>query len=508
MAQDLNSPKFVIGVIGTGTMGRGIAQIAVTGGFRVKMYDAQDGAADKAQEFITRMISRAAEKGQMSEDDAAIANGRLEIVDSLADLADCGMVVEAIVENLDVKRKVFSELEGIVAEDAILASNTSSLSVTQIAAGCAKPERVAGFHFFNPVPLLKVVEVVDGQLTASWVADKLDAIARKCGHDPVRTQDTPGFLVNHAGRGLYTEGVRILAEGIAEAHQVDDVLREGGAGFRMGPFELMDTTGLDVSGVVMESIYEQFYQEQRFKPQAFIRNRMAAGLFGRKVGKGFYDYDDNKKVAPKVAAAPTDRPDRVWIGPQGHDATKILADFLDGKVEIETGDKPSARAICMVAPLGRDATMTAIDLGIEAERTVAVDTLFGLDGRRTMMTTSVTDEGVRDLAHGVLASDGGAVTVIHDSPGFIAQRVIATIVNISCEIAQMRIATPEDINKAVSLGLAYPQGPLQFGDSLGAGKVHAILTAMHDFYGDPRYRPSPWLTRRARLGISLMTPEA
>jgi 3-hydroxybutyryl-CoA dehydrogenase len=508
MAQDVNSPKFVIGVIGTGTMGRGIAQIAVIGGFPVKMYDAQEGAADKAQEFIARMISRAAEKGQMSEDDAAIANGRLEIVESLADLSDCGMVVEAIVENLDVKRKVFSELEGIVAEDAILASNTSSLSVTQIAAGCAKPERVAGFHFFNPVPLLKVVEVVDGQLTAPWVADKLDAIARKCGHEPVRTQDTPGFLVNHAGRGLYTEGVRILAEGIAEAHQVDDVLREGGAAFRMGPFELMDTTGLDVSGVVMESIYEQFYQEQRFKPQAFIRNRMAAGLYGRKVGKGFYKYQDSKKVAPKVASAPTDLPDSVWIGPQGHDTTKILAGFLDGKVEVEIGDKPSARAICIVAPLGRDATMTAIDLGIEAERTVAVDTLFGLDGRRTLMTTSVTDEGVRDLAHGVLASDGGAVTVIHDSPGFIAQRVIATIVNISCEIAQMRIATPEDINKAVSLGLAYPQGPLQFGDSLGAGKIHAILTAMHEFYGDPRYRPSPWLTRRARLGISLMTPEA
>ena len=152
--------------------------------------------------------------------------------------------------------------------------------------------------------------------------------------------------------------------------------------------------------------------------------------------------------------------------------------------------------------------MTAIDLGIEAERTVGVDTLFGLDGRRTMMTTSVTDEGVRDLAHGVLAADGGTVTVIHDSPGFIAQRVIATIVNISAEIAQMRIATPDDINKAVSLGLAYPKGPLEFGDTLGPAKIHGILTAMHDFYGDPRYRPSPWLTRRAKLGISLMTPEA
>jgi 3-hydroxybutyryl-CoA dehydrogenase len=198
----------------------------------------------------------------------------------------------------------------------------------------------------------------------------------------------------------------------------------------------------------------------------------------------------------------------VWVGPEGHDGANTLVEFLKKNVEVETGGKPSAKAICMVAPLGSDATMTAIELGVEAERTVAVDTLFGLEGRLTLMTTSVTDDGVRDLAHGALAADGAKVTVIHDSPGFIAQRVIATIVNISSEIAQMRIATPEDINKAVKLGLAYPQGPLEFGDMLGPHRIHAILSAMWNFYGDPRYRPSPWLTRRARLGISLMTPEA
>ena len=508
MAQDVNSPDFVIGIIGTGTMGRGIAQIGVAGGYRVRMYDAQEGAAAQAEQFIHRMIDRAAEKGQMSAEDAAAANARLEIVGGLDAFAGCGLVVEAIVEDLEVKRRLFRELEGIVTDDAILASNTSSLSVTQIAAGCARPERVAGYHFFNPVPLLKVVEVVDGELTAPRVGEALSAIARKCGHEPVRTKDTPGFLVNHAGRGLYTEGVRILAEGIAEPHQVDDVLREGGAGFRMGPFELMDTTGLDVSGVVMESIYDQFYQEPRFRPQAFIRNRMAAGLFGRKNGRGFYAYDDNRKVAPAVPKAPTDLPDAVWVGPTGDPNAAALAAFLDGKTTVETGAKPSARAICLVAPLGYDATTTALAVGIEPERTVAVDPLFGFDGRRTLMTTSVTDDGVRDLAHALLAADGGAVTAIHDSPGFIAQRVVATIVNIAAEIAQMRIASPADINKAVRLGLAYPQGPLEFGDSLGPSRILRILEAMHDFYRDPRYRPSPWLIRRARLGVSLMTPEA
>lgn len=507
MAQDVNSPDYTIGVIGTGTMGRGIVQIGLTGGFKVRMYDAKEGAAPAAEEFIHRMINRAAEKEQITSDEAAAANARLEIVDSLDRFAGCDMVVEAIVEDLEIKRSLFRELEGILAEDAILASNTSSLSVTQIAAGCAHPERVAGFHFFNPVPLLKVVEVVSGEMTEPRVADALDAIARKCGHEPVRTADTPGFLVNHAGRGLYTEGIRIVAEGIAEPHQVDDVIRDY-AGFRMGPFELMDTTGLDVSGVVMESIYEQFYQEQRFKPQAFIRNRMAAGLYGRKVGRGFYAYEDNKKVMPPEPPAPSDLPDAVWVGPEGHDGTAVLAEFLKDKVELETGAKPSARAICMVAPLGHDATTTAINLGIEAERTVAVDTILGIGGRRTLMTTSVTDEGVRDVAHAVLGADGAGVTVIHDSPGFIAQRALASIVNISAEIAQMRIATPEDINKAVRLGLAYPHGPLEFGDRVGAPRILAILEAMHDFYGDPRYRPSPWLKRRARLGVSLMTAEA
>jgi 3-hydroxybutyryl-CoA dehydrogenase len=278
----------------------------------------------------------------------------------------------------------------------------------------------------------------------------------------------------------------------------------------MGPFELMDTTGLDVSGVVMESIYEQFYQEQRFKPQAFIRNRMAAGLHGRKVGKGFYDLRRQQEGRTGCACR-ADRPagQAVWIGPAGHDSTQVLADFLKGKVEIETGAKPSARAICMVAPMGRDATMTAIDLGIEAERTVAVDTLFGLDGRRTMMTTSVTDEGVRDLAHGVLASDGGAVTVIHDSPGFIAQRVIATIVNISSEIAQMRIATPEDINKAVQSRSRLSAGPAGIRRQPGRGENSRHPDGNARFLWRSALPPEPVAhPPRARLGISLMTPEA
>ena len=507
MAVDAASPDFILGIVGTGAMGRGIAQIAAVGGVRVKMFDTQEGAAEKAHAFVARMVDRAVEKGNMADDAAAAALDRLEIVDTLQAMATCHLVVEAIVENLDVKKELFVALEAIVEPDCIVVTNTSSLSVTAIAAACERPGRVAGWHFFNPVPLMKVVEVVDGVMTEPWVGEALDKVSRRCGHAPVRAKDSPGFLINHAGRAFGTEGLRILSEAIATTTDIDDVLREGGAGFRMGPFELMDTTGLDVSHVVMESIYQQFYEEPRFRPVALTRQRFAARLFGRKTGRGFYTYEDNRKIVPEAAPVPDARPDSVWIDPAEADGHAALTALLDGKVALDGGAAPGAKSVCIVTPYGSDATTAALAAGVEPERTVAVDTLLGLDGRRTLMTTPVTDAELRDQVHGLLAADGGAVTVIHDSPGFIAQRVIACIVNVGCEIAQQRIATPDDINKAVRLGLGYPKGPIEFGDAIGPARIVAILDAMHDFYRDPRYRPSPWLKRRALLGVPLTTPE-
>ena len=507
MANDPAAADYTIGIVGAGTMGRGIAQIMAAGGLRVLLFDAAEGAAAAGRAFSERMLNRAAEKGNMSAADAVAAAARIALADGLGAMADADAVIEAIVENLEVKQGLFRDLEAIVRPDCILATNTSSLSVTAIASTCEKPGRVAGFHFFNPVPLLRLVEVVDGLMTAPWVADALVAIARRAGHEPVRAKDTPGFLVNHAGRGLGTEGLRIVAEGIAGFQDVDDVLREGGPGFRMGPFELMDTTGLDVSHVVMESIYRQFYEEPRFRPQPLTRQRVTAGIFGRKTGHGFYQYEDGGKVTAEPPTVPQELPGQVWISPAEPDGRRILAAALEDKVEIDTGASPSANSVCLVTPVGEDATTAAVAHGIEAERTLAVDTLFGLDGRRTVMTTPVSDSDLRDQVHALLAADGAAVTVIHDSPGFISQRVVATIVNIACDIAQARIATPDDIDRAVRLGLAYPAGPLAMGDRVGAKRILAVLDAMFAAYRDPRYRPSPWLRRRAQLGVSLLTSE-
>jgi 3-hydroxybutyryl-CoA dehydrogenase len=506
MPLDAARADLTLAVVGAGVMGRGIAQLFALAGIRVLLRDSRPGAADEARREVAKQLERLVEKGRMQRADAERASGRIEAPASLSALAGAHGVVEAIVESLDAKRALFSELEGIVADDCLLATNTSSLSVTAIARACRRPERVGGFHFFNPVPLMKVVEVVDGLLTAPWVGDALAAIAARCGHRAVRANDTPGFIVNHAGRGYGTEALRIAGEGVAGFHEIDRILREA-AGFRMGPVELLDLTGLDVSHPVMESIYRQYYEEPRYRPSPITAQRLAAGVLGRKSGRGFYEYADGKAQTAPSEPAPAARPARVWISRAGL-GMKLGELLAKLGAPLDHNPRPAAQSLCLVAPLGQDATTTAIDEGLDPRRTLAVDCLLPLEKRRTLMTTAVTSPTMREAAHGLLGADGVPVSVIHDSAGFVAQRVLATMVNIACDMAQQRIASPADIDAGATLGLGYPQGPLAWGDALGASTVLRILDSMHAFYGDPRYRASPWLKRRALLGVSLTTPEA
>jgi 3-hydroxybutyryl-CoA dehydrogenase len=508
MKFDANRPDLTVGVIGTGAMGRGIAQVAAAGGLAVLMTDSRPGAAQEARDFIDKMLARAAEKGSISKDQAAAAVKRIKIVGSPADLKPCHIVIEAIVENLGAKRQLFSELETIVSPDCILVTNTSSLSVTTIAAKLKTPQRFAGFHFFNPVPLMKLVEVIDGLQTENWVSEAMMAIGRRMTREPVRCSDAPGFLVNQVGRGFTLEAAHLVYEGISTFADVDRVMRDVG-GFRMGPFELMELTGLDVTQPASELIYDQFFQEPRYRPNLIMRARYEAGVLGRKTKRGFYDYDAEMKpiVAPEPAA-PAARPQSVWVSPAEPQGHKLLADLLTHLgIAHESGSKPSVNALILVTPIGEDATTCAVEQKLEPKRTEAVDTLFPKVKRRTIMGTPVTEPAFRDAAHGLLASDGVPVTVCRDSPGFIAQRIVAMIVNIGCSIAQSRTAQPPDIDKAVTLGLNYPNGPFKFGDVLGPQRVHQVLAAMYRIYGDPRYRPNIWLTRRAGLGVSLLTPE-
>ncbi|HJV80292.1 3-hydroxyacyl-CoA dehydrogenase [Noviherbaspirillum sp.] len=503
-----DSQQLVVGLVGCGVMGRGIAQLAALAGAQVRLCDSREGAAGTARQELLATFGKLSEKGKLDQTAATAAAGRLQVCDRLEDLAGCHVIVEAIVEDLAVKKALFSNLEIIAGPDAILATNTSSLPVTAIAAGLQHPERVAGFHFFNPVPLMKIVEVIGGFLTRPEITDYLLALGRHWGHNAVRAKDTPGFIVNHAGRGYGTEGLRVLAEGIASVPVLDNILRDT-AGFRLGPCELLDLTGLDVSHPVMESIYHQYYEEPRFRPQVNTRQMLTAGALGKKVGHGFYRYGaDGKKEAIAEPAQATQLPTSVWLSHDRPELAERVAVLISAAgIPIETSARPSDSALCLVTPLGEDATTCCAREDLDGRRTVGVESLFDASRRRVLMTTPATTADYLTMACGLFGATGVPVSVIRDSAGMVTQRVVAHIINIACEIAQQDIADPLDIDRAVTLGLGYPLGPLAWGDALGPTTVLAILKNLEQQTGDPRYRPSPWLQRRALLGLSLLHKE-
>lgn len=504
----MNLSKSTIGVVGVGTMGSGIVQLFAQAGHAVRVFDALTDAVPKALASVHALIQKGVVRGQFTAEQGAGFRAAIRPCNALEELADCDVVIEAIVEDVAAKRALFIALENIVSRRAILATNTSSLTVAEIAAGCRHPDRIAALHFFNPVPLMKIAEVVSSVKTAPETIEVLRALVERAGHRAVVAADQPGFLINHAGRGYYTEALRLLEEQIADVATVDALLREA-AGFRMGPFELMDLTGLDVSGRVMESIYEQFQQEPRFRPSSLVRPRIAAGLYGRKSGEGWYSYESQSKRVSQpppgaVPAVPAGL--RLWIQPEAvqRDALSALAEAAAVRLVSEAADAD----LILIQPWGLDATTVCINASLDATRTVALDPLPGVHRRRTLMLTPATSAAARDAAHALFGGGDVPVTLINDSPGFVVQRVLATIVNIAANIAQRGIASVADIEDAVKLGLGYPHGPLAWGDRIGGQNVLTILRNMQDVTGDPRYRPSPWLARRAGLGLSLLTPEA
>ena len=481
----------VLGIVGAGPMGAGIAQVGLTAGMQVILFDLSAEALDKARQDIVARIARMVEKGQLPEGAVADAESRLVLAGELARFAGADLVIEAIVERLEPKQKLFAELERIIAADAILASNTSSLSIAAIASQCTDKSRVCGLHFFNPVPLMKLVEVVVGPSTSAEVTERAIAFCKAIAKVPVTVKDGPGFLVNLQGRAYVTEGLAVVQEGVGDPAQVDRIMREG-ASFRMGPFELMDLTGIDVNYPVTGFIHEGYQYDPRLKTTPLHRLMADAGRYGRKTGQGFHDYGE-RAAPPHVAPAPSGR----VLRPRFAEASPHWAKLGD----IEAGED-----VALIAPIGEDCATACARLGLSSKTTVAID-FTAADRRHLTVMAAVGGWAMAEKVADWLRGCGFAVEVIADSPGFVLQRILAMIANLGCELAQIGVGAPADIDTAMKLAQNYPLGPLEWAEKLGVATTYTIMCQLQAITGSDRYRPSLWLRRRAQLGLPIHTAD-
>ncbi len=481
-----------LGVVGAGPMGQGIAQIGLQSGLEVVLYDLNREALEKSAETMFGFIEKLEGKGKLEAGATKSARARLTLATGVADFAKCEAVIEAIIERLEPKQQLFAELEGVLAPDAIIASNTSSLSVAEIAAGCKTKDRICGLHFFNPVPLMRLVEVVVAPGTSQAVADRAVALSHKIGKDPVVVKDGPGFLVNLQGRAYTQEGLAVVQEGVTDPATLDRIMRDA-MNFRMGPFELMDLTGIDINYPASTFIYEGYQHDPRLKTTTLHALMFHSGDYGRKTGAGFYSYADGAGAVTETPAASANPPS---FSPRIGEASADL-DALASDVGWTEGSD-----VTLIAPIGEDCTTACARLGLDPRTTVAVD----CTARTNMHLTVMAAPGGGDMAAQVadwLRSKGFKVECIKDSAGFVLQRVLGMIANLGCELAQIGVGKPEDIDLAMKLAQNYPKGPMEIADWLGVEKLHTIMLAMQAVTGSDRYRPALWLRRRALLGLSV-----
>jgi 3-hydroxybutyryl-CoA dehydrogenase len=496
-----DASDYVVGVIGAGAMGQGIVQVSLQSGARTILMDAKPGACEAAKKAIASRIARLVERGQLPEDAVARAMDALVLADDVAALAPCNAVIEAIFEDLAVKQTLFQQVESVVAPDCIIASNTSSIPIASIARPCEKRDRIAGMHFFNPVPLMKLVEIIQAAETSEETLVNLEVLGRRFGRTPVRVKDSPGFLVNFGGRAFTTEGLRIAHEGVATPAQIDAVMRDC-RGFRMGPFELMDLTGIDVNFPVSLIVYDGYMQDPRIKTAPNHKAMFDAGLLGRKTGQGWFRYKGADKIDPPSPDFTPDAAPATEVALAEDDET--LAAFC-ASVGLAIGSDDGSRPV-LAAPIGNDATSTALATGADYRRLVCLDLLCDTSHRVTVMTAPGADPAAKATVAASLIAAKRRVTAINDSPGFISQRLAGMVANLGCYMAEIGLGTPADIDTAMRLGLSYPLGPLELAEDIGPANLLRIMERLEAITGEDRYRPSLWLKRRAALGLPIHTP--
>jgi 3-hydroxybutyryl-CoA dehydrogenase len=484
-----------VGVVGSGAMGAGIAQVALTAGLNVVLHDTNPTALSKARELILAGVERLVQKGRIAPDVAMRIDDQLVLADDLSVLAHVQVVVEAIVEQLQPKQALFAALEHVVDAKTVLATNTSSLSVAAIARNCERRDRVCGMHFFNPVPLMKLVEIIGAPETSEQTFQTALSFSQRLDKTAVRVKDVPGFLVNLLGRAYTTEALHIRHEGVAPEAVIDQIMRDA-AGFRMGPFELMDLTGIDVNFPATTYIYNGFQQDPRLRTTILHEAMFNAGRYGRKSGQGFYSYPQ-ATLLPETADSADVLHDLTACAAEPHTGFERLQSSGLVFVGRDTAD------VILISPQGEDASSACARLGLDPQRVVAIDFL-GLDSKFLTLMAPLGGDGTVHTFACQLRRLGYNVAVIKDSPGFVAQRIIAMIANLGCEVAQIGVAeAPEDIDIAMKLAQNYPRGPLEWAEWLGPQRVLETLRRLHEVTGSDRYRPSLWLRRRAMLNLPI-----
>ena len=496
-------------VVGAGIMGVGIAQVAAQGGHRVKLFDARPGAAKQAAAQLGATLDTLVAKGKLAGSDVDTILARIEPLAALEEASGIGLVIEAIVEDLVAKRSLFQQLEALVAADCVLATNTSSISVTAIANGLEHPGRLVGMHFFNPVPLMRLVEVVSGLHTDPAVATAIFDLSRAWGKTPVHARSTPGFIVNRIARPYYAESLALLLEQAATPQVLDACLRA--AGFRMGPCELMDLIGHDTNFAVTQSVYQANFFDKRFMPSLVQREMVDGGLLGRKSGRGFYPYQGKEAGAPPLPVAVHEAPGTA--GEVTVHGVGAIADYLDvaatralgqhgwGPARVHESDWTglSIDGAHLVMTDGRTAGDVAKALG--SPDVAVFDRLLGVPtSTGTALAFAVAADASaawRTQAPAWLAALGFSPLRVADGPGLVVARTVAMLINEAADAVQQGVCTPDGADAAMKLGVNYPAGPFEWLQGWSAAGVIAVLDALDACYRGERYRASPWL-RNAR----------
>jgi 3-hydroxybutyryl-CoA dehydrogenase len=463
-----------IGVAGAGTMGAGIAQLACLGGFRTLLHDPDPEALAGGEQRLRAELLKGADRGHWSQSEAEAGSARLLAAPELADLADCQLVIEAAPESLELKQRLFRALADTCGPETILATNTSSLSVTAIAAAAEHPERSCGMHFFNPPTRMRLVEVVTGEETSEETINVALDVARQMKREPVRAGDAIGFIGNRVNRPFSLEALRLLGDGIAPYDQVDRIVRIGG-GYRMGPFELMDLVGIDVNFAVAKSFWEQSFGEPRWRPHPLQARMVAAGHLGRKSGRGWYEYGQGPH-----------RPDDPKLEPVEAETSEVGADgSIDGEgfraVPLERGS---------LAGLG----------ATDAIGYVALPDLASAKAVELVLGPHAPTEALSAAGRHFAGLGKHVECVTGDAPGLVLGRIVGQLVNEAHFVAGAGIGEPADIDTAMRLGFNHPRGPFEWAAAIGPSRVADILDALHRELGEERYRVAPSLRAAAAAG--------